>query len=123
MNNKLPTVPLGPHQVSRLIIGGNPIRGNSHFSPALDAEMREDHTIENAVATLLHAETHGINTMISRGDEIIFNVIRKYREAGGRMHWICQTASEQPDVYANIRAIAALDPIAIYFHGSRSDTL
>src|SRR5262245_59180343 len=28
----LPTVALGPHQVSRLIIGGNPIYGYSHFN-------------------------------------------------------------------------------------------
>lgn len=119
----LPTVPLGPYQVSRLIIGGNPIRGYSHFSPELDAEMADYHTVENTVKTLLHTEAHGINTMISRGDEIIFNIIRKYREAGGRMQWICQTASEVSNVYANIREIVALKPIAIYFHGSRSDSL
>jgi hypothetical protein len=118
-----PTVSLGPHQVSRLIIGGNPIRGYSHFSQALDAEMQAYHTVENTVATLLHAEAHGINTMISRGDNVIFDIIRQYREAGGRMQWICQTASEQTDVYLNIRNITKLNPIAIYFHGSRSDIL
>jgi hypothetical protein len=121
--NDLPTVPLGSFQVSRLIIGGNPIRGYSHFSQTLDAEMQAYHTVENTVATLLHAEAHGINTMISRGDKVIFNIIQRYREAGGKMQWICQTASEQMDVHLNIREIVKLNPIAIYFHGSRSDTL
>jgi hypothetical protein len=119
----LPTVPLGPYQVSRLIIGGNPIRGYSHLFPELDAEMAAYHTLENSVNTLLHAEAHGINTMILRGDETIFKLIQRYREIGGKMQWICQTASEKRDVFANIRDIAALEPIAIYFHGSRSDQL
>ena len=39
------------------------------------------------------------------------------------MHFICQTASEHPDTRTNIREIAAQDPIAIYFHGSRADKL
>ena len=119
----LPTVKLGPYDVTRLIIGGNPMRGYSHFSRELDEEMRTWHTPENTVATLLHAERCGVNTMQSRGDEIIFNVVRKYREAGGTMQWICQTASEYPDPFENIRQIAELNPIGIYLHGSKSDKL
>lgn len=122
-SNALPKISLGTFKISKLIIGGNPIRGYSHFSPELDREMAAFHTTENTVKTLLHAEKYGINTMISRGDGIVFNIIRKYREAGGKMNWICQTASEIADVYVNIRHIATLEPIAIYFHGSRSDTL
>ena len=57
----------------------------------------------------------------SRGDAIIFERIRAYRERGGIMHWIVQTAGEHPDPFVNIREIAALNPIAIYFHGSMSD--
>jgi len=37
----VPLVPFGPHQISRLIVGGNPISGNSHVSAALDNEMRD----------------------------------------------------------------------------------
>lgn len=117
----LPTVKLGPHDVTRLIIGGNPLRGYSHVSPELDTEMREWHTPEHSVDTLLHAERHGINTMQSRGDDVIYDVVRRYRDAGGTMHWICQTAGEHPDPYQNIKDIASLNPIAIYYHGSMSD--
>jgi len=117
----LPTVKLGPHSVTRLIIGGNPFRGYSHVSPDLDTEMREWHSPENVVKTLLHAERCGINTMQSRGDAVIYDMIRRYRDAGGTMHWICQTAGEHPDTIVNVREIAELDPIAIYHHGSMSD--
>jgi hypothetical protein len=119
----LPSVSFGSFQVSRLIIGGNPLRGYSHFSPELDSEMAAYHTVENTVKTLIHAEAHGINTMLARGDEIIFDVFRDYREAGGNMHWIGLTASEKADVFANIQEIAELEPIAIFFHGSNSDQL
>jgi hypothetical protein len=119
----LPTVKFGHHDVTRLIIGGNPLRGYSHYSAELDRDMREYHTVENVVQTLLYAEACGINTMQSRGDEIIFEMVRAYREAGGTMQWIVQTASEKPDLFENIREIAAMDPIAIYWHGSMTDRM
>ena len=119
----LPTVKFKEYDVTRLIVGGNPLRGNSHYSTDLDREMSEYHTVENVVETLLHAEKCGINTMQSRGDDIIFEMVRAYRKAGGTMHWIVQTASEKPDLFQNIREIAELDPIAIYWHGSMTDRM
>lgn len=119
----LPTVPFGPHRLTRLVIGGNPFRGYSHFSPGLNDEMRQYHSVDNVVDTLLHAQRCGINAMQSRGDETIFEMVRAFREAGGDMHWIVQTASEQPDLFENIRQIAALDPIGIYWHGSMTDRM
>ena len=117
----LPTVRFGKHDITRLIIGGNPIRGYSHRSADLDAEMREYHSVENTLATWFHSEACGINTVQTRGDEILFERIRAYRERGGTMNWICQTAGEHPDPFENIRDIARLDPIGVYFHGSMSD--
>ena len=119
----LPTVDFCGTELSRLIIGGNPIRGNSHISPELNEEMRDYHTVENAVRTLLHAEECGINTMQSRADDIIYEMLDAYREAGGTMHWLAQTASEKPDPFANIRDIAARDAWGIYWHGSMTDRL
>lgn len=119
----LPTVEVGDLHITRLIVGGNPFRGYSHLNPDLDKDMREYHTNDNVVSTLLRAEECGINTMQSRGDDIVFDMVRAYREAGGKMQWIVQTASEKPDLFANIREIATLDPIAIYWHGSMTDRM
>ena len=47
-----PTAKFGEHDVTRLIVGGNPFRGYSHRNPDLDREMREYHTVENVVQTL-----------------------------------------------------------------------
>ena len=71
----LPTVAWGDTEITRLIIGGNQIRGFSHVSPQLDAEMREYHTVDNTVTTWLHAEACGLNTMQSRGDATIFECV------------------------------------------------
>ncbi len=119
----LPTVRWGETEITRLIIGGNQIRGFSHVSPELDGEMRDYHTVENTVASWFRAEECGLNTMQSRGDAIIYERVRAYRERGGTMQWICQTAGEHPDPFQNIREIAELDPVAIYHHGSVSDAL
>ncbi|MFH0795865.1 MAG: hypothetical protein V2A65_02265 [Candidatus Omnitrophota bacterium] len=119
--NLLPTIRLNGVEVTRLIIGGNPFQGNSHFSEELNREMAEYYTCANAVKALFACEENGINAMLSRGDRIIFNIVRTFREQGGSLHWICQTASEHPDTYQNIREIASLNPLGIYYHGTETD--
>lgn len=118
----MPQVAFGPHRISRLIIGGNPFKGFSHLTPKLSAAMVEYYTREQMVDVLLRCEREGMTAMQSRGDAHIMSMIRAYRDAGGTMQWIGQTASEAEDVLENIRVMAKLDPIAIYHHGSRTDT-
>jgi len=48
----LPTIKLGPHQVTRLIIGGNPVYGYSHFNRILSQYLTEWHTPERVMALL-----------------------------------------------------------------------
>jgi hypothetical protein len=56
----LPTVKLGPHQVTRLIIGGNPIYGYSHFNKLLSQHQTDWHTPERVVALLKRGEQAGL---------------------------------------------------------------
>ncbi|MCC6441833.1 MAG: hypothetical protein IT210_00085 [Armatimonadetes bacterium] len=121
--NPLPSVRLGENEVSRLIIGGNPFSGNSHYSPEWDSDMLDYFTNEQIKATLFECERQGLTAMQSRGDRHILRMLREYRNAGGRLQWIAQIASELSDLKANIRQIAAAGAIATYHHGSRSDNL
>src|SRR5688572_22490148 len=57
----LPTIKLGPHDVARLIIGGNPIYGYSHFNRILSQAMVKWHTPERVVELLREAAARGIN--------------------------------------------------------------
>ena len=57
----LPTVPLGDHRITRLILGGNPIYGHSHFNRLYSQHLREFHTPERVVELLRAASAAGIN--------------------------------------------------------------
>jgi hypothetical protein len=119
----LPTIPLGPYRVSRLIVGGNPISGNSHWSRERDEEMMDYFTAANAKKLLRRCEELGINTWQSRGDRHILRLLREYRNEGGTIQWIAQTATEMADPFRNVAEIARMRPIGIYHHGSRTDRL
>jgi hypothetical protein len=119
----LPTVKLGQHDITRLIIGGNPFSGNSHQSPELDNAMEDFFTTEKIKQTLFRCDECGINAMQLRADKHIFRIMREYRKEGGQMHWIAQTAPEIYPFENNIRQIMKNDPIAIYHHGTVTDAL
>ena len=119
----LPQVKLGAHSVSRLIVGGNPISGNSHFSGQLDREMVDYFSAANVKKLLRECEQAGINTWQSRGDRHVMRLLHEYRLEGGRIQWIAQTASEFADQPRNVREIAAMKPVGIYHHGTRTDRL
>ncbi len=117
----LPTVKIGPYDVTRLICGGNPFSGISHLSAELDREMLEYYTMPRLQACLDECWRNGINTFQSRGDRHQMRMYLEHRLAGGRMQWIAQTASEFADIAANIAQIARFQPIAIYHHGTHTD--
>ena len=119
----LPTVAIGGHSISRLIVGGNPVSGNSHLSAEVDHEMESYFTTENTKRMLFRCEECGINTMQLRADRHIFRLLREYRSEGGSMMWIAQTVPETAPFETNIIQIAKNNPIAIYHHGSVTDSL
>ncbi len=119
----LPSVQLGDHRVSRLLIGGNPFSGNSHYSAEWDNDMLDYFTTENIKATLFECDRQGLTAMQSRGDRHILRMLREYRNEGGTLKWIAQIASELSNLKGNIQQIAAAGAIAAYHHGTRSDNL
>lgn len=118
---KLPSTEFFGHSLSRLICGGNPLSGYSHFSAELDREMIEYYTMPNLQALLDECWQQGINTFQSRGDRHQMRMYLEHQQNGGKMKWIAQTASEFADIYANIAEITRYKPIAIYHHGTHTD--
>ena len=119
----LPTIRIGDCDITRLVIGGNPFSGGSHYSADLDRAFLDYYTTENIKRALFECERCGLNTMQSRGDRHIMRMIHEYRNEGGTLQWIAQTASELRDQPANVRQIAARGAIGIYHHGTRTDQL
>ncbi len=119
----LPTIRIGSRDITRLVIGGNPFSGGSHLSAEMDREFIDYYSNQSIVATLLECEAQGLNTMQSRGDRHILRALVEYRNAGGTLQWIAQTASELADLPGHVRQLAAAGAIGIYHHGSRTDAL
>src|SRR5262245_4529346 len=85
----LPTVKLGTHDVTRLIIGGNPIYGHSHFNKLLSQHQTAWHTPERVVELLQHCEQCGLNTWQNSYAERTLSDLQRYRREGGTMQWLC----------------------------------
>ena len=117
----LPTVSFGEHQISRLICGGNPFRGNSHLRPDVSRAMRDYFTVARVKETLHACQRAGINTVQARGDALIQAIVREFRAEGGQVHWIAQTASELRDLRGHVRGLAGDGAIGIYAHGTWVD--
>ncbi|HLA40720.1 MAG TPA: hypothetical protein VJ417_12025, partial [Candidatus Glassbacteria bacterium] len=111
-------------RITRLIMGGNPIVANSHYSDEWNRDMVGYFSPEEVVKTLQRCEEVGINTLQARGDfHRIMYYVELFRRSGGKLHFIAQTASEMHDIHQNIRILAQFGAIGIYFHGSMSDRL
>ena len=118
-----PTVDFCGTQISRLIIGGNPFSGNSHQNAQMDAEMEDFFTTQRVKDTLWRCLEEGVNTAQLRGDKHIMRILREFRQEGGSMHWIGQTAPEMAPYENNVKQIAKNGAFALYHHGSVTDNL
>ncbi len=131
----LPTVPFGPHRITRLITGSNPIFGYSHFNRILDQLMIDYFTDERVAQFILECEKAGINTYQSNYRERAQRQYKCIRQAGSKVNWIglgdysaadpnARTAEEIAAAMPKcVSLIAPAKPIAIAHHGSRTDVL
>ncbi|MBI2947601.1 MAG: twin-arginine translocation signal domain-containing protein, partial [Verrucomicrobia bacterium] len=119
----LPTIRLGPHEVTRLILGGNPIYGFSHFNKLLDEHQKAWHTPERVVELLKHCEAKGLNTFQNSYRPRTLSDLEKYRADGGKMHWLCLGNPDWDQKPHLIEDTARRKPIGIAPHGSLGDRL
>ena len=119
----LPTVKLGSHAVTRLILGGNPIYGHSHFNRLFSQHMTTWHTPEHVLALVQRAEQAGINTWQNSYAERTLQDLDRYREAGGKMNWLCLGKGDWEDKPEFIDQAAKRKPIGIAPHGHTGEKL
>jgi hypothetical protein len=132
----LPTVALGSHQVTRLIVGSNPIYGYSHFNRQYDMHMLEWFTDERIVKLLVDCEKAGINTWQASFNYNMKRQFPKIRGAGCKIQFICLAASWHYDEKMGrtpedildgtikcAQAAAEFKPVGIAFHGGATDIL
>jgi len=115
----LPTIALGPHRVTRLVAGWNPIGGYSYLGPHTDRHMKEYYTVDQTVQFLLDCERCGINLHQFSPSDKMPEVLRKVRERGSKMQFLCLDGNRE-----GIKAmVASARPIAMVHHGGATDTL
>jgi len=122
----LPTVRWGKHDISRLLVGHNPIKGVSHYSAELSQEMRQWFAADPARARQLlrRCEQLGINTCQMGGPEIE-KLLQAYWAEGGRLQWIAtfySTPGRGDEELARILRMTPR-PIGIQQHGNVTDRL
>ena len=135
-SNLLPTTKIGSHQVTRLVVGSNPIYGYSHFNYILDKLMMEYYTDERIVKVLSDCEKHGINTWQASFNYNLKRQFPKIRAAGCNIQFICLAASWHYDEKMGHTPQDILDgtikcaeaampfkPVGIAFHGGATDIL
>ena len=119
--SKMPLVPVGPLQMSRLIVGGNPFSGIAHQTPEVSAEMLEYYTTARIKETLAECERHGINTLVARADQHVMRLLHEYWNEGGKIQWLAQTAPEMGSIEDNIRRARFYGAHACYLQGGLVD--
>lgn len=118
----LPTIRLGDHDVTRLIVGSNPISGYSYMGPILDQHMREYFTAEQTTEFLWRCERAGINAHQFSSPKEMAGVFRTLRERGSKMKFICLHSS-RPESASIKQVVQSTQPIAIVHHGGVTDRL
>ncbi len=119
----LPTVRLGPHSVTRLILGGNPIYGHSHFNRLLSQHLTDWHTPARVLELLRRCEEAGINTWQNSYAERTLQDLDRYRKDGGKMHWLCLGKPDWDRHPERVDDAAKRGAIGIAPHGALADRL
>jgi len=121
--DKLPTIRIGGYDLTRLIVGSNPIEGYSHSTANLDRHMREYFTHERTVELISRCEQSGINTwQTGHGpSDKVLAALKVLRQRGSKVHWFC-LAQDGPE-QKPLKEILAHKPIALVHHGGETDKL
>ncbi|MBI3466742.1 MAG: hypothetical protein HY000_27335 [Planctomycetes bacterium] len=119
----LPTIELGSYRITRLILGGNPIYGYSHFNQLYSQHLRDYHTPERVVQLLRACTEAGINTWQNSSAPRTVADIERCREEGIVFHWLLLGKPDWVERPASIEEAAAHKPIGIAPHGSSCERL
>ena len=115
--SKLPQIPFGKYQLSRLICGANPFNAGSHLSVFVNEEMEAYYSPEQIMKTLRRCQEVGINCWQMSGLHNA-DLYRRFLDEGGAMHVI--TLGQKPD---DLPALAQAGCIGVAHHGEVTDRL
>ena len=119
----LPTISLGKHQVTRLVLGGNPVYGHSHFNRLYSQHLIDYHTPDRVVELLRACEQAGINAWQNSYTERTLADIDRVRSEGIKFQWLCLGKTDWDEHPELIDHVAKRQPIGIAPHGALAERL
>jgi len=118
-----PTVDFFGTQVTRMIIGDNPVNGHSYIPDQITGdEMKEFNTQEHVVELLFKSVEAGYNGIMPIACPKIFGILREFKRQGGKINIIFQPYPPTP-LKDNIEEMKEFDPLGTYHQGSVADYL
>jgi len=118
----LPTVLLGPHRVTRLVLGSNPFNGFCYAIPSLSAHMKEWCTPTRVAEVVRQARQNGINTWQFSYYPSSLEALKIHQaESEQPIQWFVLTGGAMRDNPGLIPSVAGLRPMAIVHHGGATD--
>lgn len=114
---QIPKMKFGSVEVSRLVLGVNPLYGFSHFNTNFDDTMREWYTQDRVCEVLHRANSFGINAFNYVNAERAALDMARFRAEGGKMHLIIQVTAR--DDAAEL--VRDLKPLALQRRGAEID--
>lgn len=109
------------HEITKLLVGSNPLYGYSHFNNVLDKMMREWMTQDRRIEVLKRAEQAGINTWQVHYNDSSIDDWKRYRAEGGAMKVLLLADFDLMKNWKLLPEVAKLKPIGVGHHGNRTD--
>lgn len=112
------------HEVSKLIIGDNPMNGHSYIEDKIPGkEMKSWYTAERIKEALFHMEEMGYNTMLPLADPYIIRILQEYERDGGNMKFIFQPYMPMNQDVSMRQMMSLKNTIGVYHQGTTTDYL
>ena len=123
-SHEMPTIQLGRHRVSRLIVGANPVLGYSYMGAMIGQFMVDYFTLDNIHQLLVRCLDAGVNTWQTSAHEKIDKSLERLRNGGRDIQWIFLASSPHVEDARALKEIVQRNkPIAVVHHGGVSDKL
>jgi hypothetical protein len=114
---QVPKMKFGNAEIGRLVLGCNPLNGNSHFNTQYSSLMKEWFTADRACALMYRATSFGINAFNYSNAGRCPEDWERFKAEGGKMHLIAGDSTDRDPA----TVVANLKPHAFHRQGEVVD--
>jgi thiamine monophosphate synthase len=114
---QVPTMKFGGVDISRMVLGVNPLYGYAHYNLNFASSMAEWYTTDKVVEVMKRAQCYGINAFNYVTTKRSLADLAQFQADGGKMHLIAQVAAKD-DVAQLVKDIK---PLAVHRQGEVVD--